>query len=143
MDNALSLGWTQADAQSKRATYQRILRINLVLHIVIAIVAIFAPRIVSRVLGLPAPSPAAWVQAWGLLLLLVTLLYWPGLLNPMRLRWPNIVGIVGRAGAALIYVLAAFSFPQFLVMALFDGVFAGLLAWSYFGLFRAELMSRP
>lgn len=143
MDEALSLGWTQADAQSKRLTYQRILRINLALHTIVGAVAIVVPGVLSRLMGLQAPSTTGWVQAWGGLLLIVTALYWPGLRDPSRMRWPNIVGIVGRAGAAFIYGLVAFSFPGFVWLGLFDGIFAGLLAWSYFGLFRAELMSRP
>lgn len=141
--DGLSLGWTQAEAQSKRHTFQRILRTNLVLHLVIGVAAILAPGLVSGLVGLPDPVPAGWVRAWGGLLLIVTALYWPGLVDPTRMRWPNVVGIVGRAGAALIYLIAAASFPQFLWMALFDGVFAALLAWSFFGLFRAELMNRP
>jgi hypothetical protein len=147
MDQTSSLGWTLARAVSRRTVYKRVLGVNLVLHVVIGLFAIIAPATLSQAVGLSPASPAGWLRAWGGMLLLVTLLYLPGLLDPVRVRWPNIVGILGRFGMAILFLAVALAGGQalrgFLWFALFDLAFAIALAMLYFRLFEAELMSRP
>lgn len=147
MDRTLSLGWTQARAASRRAVYKRVLRVNLVLHVAIGLFAITAPAALSRLVGLPEPDPTGWLRAWGGMLVLVTLLYFPGLRDPVRTRWPNVVGILGRLGMAILFLIVALAgglaLRGFLWFALFDFVFAVALVVLYFRLFEAELMSRP
>jgi hypothetical protein len=128
-------------------TYKRVLGVNLVLHVLIGIYAVAAPAGLSLLVGLPAESTLAWLRAWGGMLLLVTLLYLPGMLHPARIRWPNIVGILGRFGMALLFLLIALlggeGLRGFLWFALFDAGFAITLALLYLRLLKAELMSRP
>ena len=65
----------------------------------------------------------------------------------LRVRWPNIVGILGRAATAGLFLALGLcggaALRGFLWLALLDGAFAFALAVSYFRLFRAEIMSRP
>lgn len=145
MTQTLSLGWTQAEARSRRASYRRLLAVNLVLTALVALLAIVSPATLAHLLGLPAAFPSAWPRAWGGMVLLAVLLYLPGWFEPVRARWANVVGIAGRGGMALLYLLVALcgDVRGFLWLALYDGAFAAALAVSYFRLFRAELMSRP
>ncbi len=147
MDPSLTLGWTQARARSRETTYRRVLGLNLVLHVLIGLAAIFAPLTVAGFVGLAPETAVAWLRAWGGMVLLVTLLYLPGLWNPVRVRWPNVIGILGRFGMALLFLLVALTggaaLRGLLWFALFDFVFAVALAMLYYRLFEAELMSRP
>jgi Na+-driven multidrug efflux pump len=145
MDQTLSLGWTQAEARSRKDTYKRVLAVSLVVQAVIALLAILFPATLSHLLGLPSATPSGWLRAWGVTLLLVTLLYFPGYTDPVRVRWPNVIGILGRVGTALLFLLLGLGagLRGFLWLALIDGVFAAALVVTYFRLFRAELMSRP
>ncbi|MCL4801736.1 MAG: hypothetical protein KJ025_19245 [Burkholderiales bacterium] len=145
MTQTLSLGWTQAEARSRRSSYRRLLAVNLVLTALVALLAIVSPATLAHLLGLPAATPSAWPRAWGGMVLLAVLLYLPGWFEPVRARWANVVGIAGRGGMALLYLLVALcgDVRGFLWLALYDGGFAAALAVGYFRLFRAELMSRP
>lgn len=145
MTQTLSLGWTQAEARSRRSSYRRLLAVNLVLTALVALLAIVSPATLAHLLGLPVAFPSAWPRAWGGMVLLAVLLYLPGWFEPVRARWANVVGIAGRGGMALLYLLVALcgDVRGFLWLALYDGAFAAALAVSYFRLFRAELMSRP
>jgi hypothetical protein len=139
-DNTLRIGWTRAQSDSRRGTYRRLLGFNLLLQAAIGLAALAAPVWVAQTLGLPEPLPAGWVRIAGLLLLVVTVLYLPGWIEPVHARWPNMVGIAARAGTALLYLLLG---SGFLWLAAFDALFAVLLAVSYTRLLRAELMSLP
>lgn len=147
MTQTLSLGWTQAEARTRRASYRRLLAVSLILQGLIGLYAILAPAGLAHLLGLPPAFPSGWTRAWGAMLLLVTLLSLPGQIEPLRVRWPNIVGILGRAGTAGLFLALGLcggaAVRGFLWLALLDGAFALALAVSYFRLFRAEIMSRP
>jgi uncharacterized membrane protein len=145
MDQTLSLGWTQAEARSRKDTYRRVLAVSLMVQALIAVLAILFPATLSHLLGLPAAYPSGWLRAWGGLLVLVTLLYLPGYIDPVRVRWPNVVGIIGRVGTALLFLILALGagLRGFLWLALIDAGFTAALVVTYFRLFRAELMSRP
>ena len=140
MDQTLSLGWMQTQARSRRVTYKRALALNLILYVVLALFAIISPATLSELIGLPDPLPSGWLRAWAGMLLLVTALYIPGLIDPVRWRWGNIVGIAARFVMAVLYLFLG---GPFLVFALFDAAFALLLGVLYFNLFEAELMSSP
>lgn len=140
MDQTLTLGWTRAEAVSRRSAYRRILGVNLVLHVVIALTMICVPSTLAEIVGMAAPQPTGWLRALGGMLLLATILYVPGYLDPVRVRSPNVIGIAGRFAMALLYLLLGGGFLWF---ALFDAVFAVLLTLAYLRLIRAEVMSRP
>jgi len=140
VDQTLSLGWSQGEANSRRTSYQRALRLALFLDAALALYALLAPTSFSALLRLPAPQTSGWVSAWGGLLLITAALHIPGLLDPVRRRWANLVGIAGRFLLTLLYLLLG---GGFLWLALLQAGLGLTLAILYFGLFRAELMSRP
>ena len=123
-----------------RTAYRRLLAITLIVQTVVGLIAIIVPVWLARQADLPGPSSSGWVQLWGIMLLITAMLYLPGCIEPVHVRWPNIVGIVARFTLAVVYVLLGRGLRWF---ALYELVFAVALAWSYRRLLRAELMSRP
>jgi hypothetical protein len=145
MNQTLSLGWTEAQAQARLFAYRRLLKANLLLQAAFGALCVLFPAWTIAWLGLAA-EPSAWVRAWGAMVLLVSLLYVPAWYAPVRARFAGPVGLLGRFLTGTLYLLLALSGPElrgFLWMALFDLGFAVALSFSYFALFRAELMSRP
>lgn len=145
MNQTLSLGWCEAEAQARTASYRKLLALNLVLQGLLGLAAVLCPAWLAGLFGLPA-QPTAWVRAWGMLLVLISLLYVPAWYAPVRARFAGPVGILGRYVTGLMYLLIWLSGPElrgFFWLALFDLGFAVALSFSYFAVFRAELMSRP
>ena len=71
---------------------------------------------------------------------LLAVLYVPGWMDPLRARWPNLAGILGRLGLGLVYLALGGGFTALGIVEL---ALALLLAWLYLSLLKAELMSRP
>ena len=140
MTDALTIGWTRAQADRRRTTYRRLLALNLILQTALGLVALVAPVWLARAANLPGPPPAGWVQLWGVMLLLMVLLYVPGWVQPVFVRWPNIMGIVARFALAVVYVFLDKGLRWF---ALYEALFAIVLTWSYSRLLRDELMAEP
>jgi len=140
MTDALTIGWTQAQAATARTTYRRLLGFNLIVQVLVGLIAIVAPMWLARRANLPGPTSAGWMRLWGAMLLITASLYLPGFIEPVHVRWPNLVGIVGRFLLALAYIHLGQGFWWF---AAYELVFAVALAWSYSRLLRAELMSHP
>ena len=140
MTDALTIGWTQAQAATARTTYRRLLGFNLIVQVLVGLIAIVAPMWLARRANLPGPTSAGWMRLWGAMLLITASLYLPGFIEPVHVRWPNLVGIVGRFLLALAYIHLGQGFWWF---AAYELVFAIALAWSYSRLLRAELMSHP
>jgi hypothetical protein len=139
MSDALAIGWSQDQAKARRSTYQKALGFNMLLHLAIGLLCMSAPYFVSETLGLPPPAPD-WIRGWGATLILVTALYVPGLQDPLRSRYPNIVGILGRLWMAIVWFVIG---GGLIWLGLFDLLFAVILAWLYYRYCIAELMSRP
>ena len=140
MTDALSIGWTVAQAATARTAYRRLLGFALIVQTVLGLITIVAPVWLSRAADLPAASSAGWVRLWGVMLLITAALYLPGWIEPVYARLPNVIGILAR------FVLAAayFGLGQGLRWVAVDElVIAIAFAWSYGRLMRAELMSRP
>jgi hypothetical protein len=140
MTDALTIGWTQAQAATARTTYRRLLGLNLIVQVLVGWIAIVVPIWLARRANLPGPTSAGWIRLWGAMLLITASLYLPGCIEPVHVRWPNIVGIVGRFLLALAYIHLGQGFWWF---AAYELVFAIALAWSYSRLLHAELMSHP
>jgi hypothetical protein len=140
MTDALSVGWTQAQAATRRAGYRRLLGLNLILQAALGLLAIAVPVWLAQTVGLGTPPSAGWVRLWGVMLLILAVLYVPGFMEPVHARWPNLVGVVARFVLAAVYAWLGRGFRW---LALYELLFAVLLAWSYGRLMRAELMSRP
>jgi hypothetical protein len=140
MSDGLSIGWSQDSARKRLTAYRRVLGFNMLLHLGIGLGCMFVPYFVSERFGLPAPVPTGWVRGWGATLILVTALYIPGLRDPLRSRYPNVCGIVGRVWMATVWFVVGGGFFWF---GLFDISFAAILAILYYRLAIAELMTRP
>lgn len=139
LEQIVSLGWAQSEADARRASYTRVLRIALLIDIVLGAYAIVAPTSFSGMLGIGV-QPPGWVTAWGGLMLLAVIMHVPGLLDPMRRRWPNVAGAAGRFLLAALYLVIG---GGFLWLALLQVVLSLSLASLYFAFLKAELMSRP
>jgi|SRR5271170_1503071 len=140
MDDVLTIGWSQAHATERRSLYQKVLGFNMLLHLGIGLACMFLPGLVSHIFQLPSPVPVGWIRGWGATLILVTALYIPGLQDPLRSRFPNITGIIGRIWMATVWFFVGGGFFWF---GAFDLFFAILLAWLFYRYCVAELMSRP
>jgi len=140
MTDALTIGWTRAQADGRRTTYRRLLALNLILQTVLGLVAIIAPVWLARAADLPGPPPAGWIRLWGVMLLIMVLLYVPGWVQPVFVRWPNVVGILARFALAITYLALGQGFRWF---ALYEVLFALALAVTYGRLLRDELMAEP
>ena len=140
MSDALTIGWSEDQAKTRKDMYQKVLGFNMALHLGIGLLCMFAPYFVSETFGLPPPVPSGWIRGWGATLILVTALYIPGLQDPLRSRYPNIVGVLGRLWMAATWFVIGGGFVWF---GLFDLLFAVLLAWLYYRYCVAELMTRP
>lgn len=147
MDQTLNLGWTQARTHSLERRYRQVLGFNLLLLVLVGLWAILAPASLAQAARLPLEETMPMFRAWGGMVLLAVLLYLPGWLQPLRIRWPNVVGILGRFGMGTLFLLMALfggaALRGLLWFALFDLIFAAALAILYFRLAEAELMSRP
>jgi hypothetical protein len=140
MSETLTIGFTAANAQTRRRTYRCVLGFNMVLHLLIGLACMFAPDFVSRTFDLPLPVPSGWIRGWGATLILVTALYIPALQDPVRSRFTSVTGILGRFWMATVWLVIGGGLIWF---GLFDLFFGILLAVLYYRLFEAELMSRP
>jgi len=140
MTDDLTIGWTQAQAATRRIAYRRLLGFNLTVQTAVGLIAVVVPVWLARTADLPGPPSSGWVQLWGVMLLIMATLYLPGCIEPVHVRWPNVIGIVARFVLAVAYVRLGQGLRWF---ALYELVFAVALAWSYRQLLRAELMSRP
>jgi hypothetical protein len=140
MTDALSIGWTRAQAATQHTVYRRVLGFALIVQTALAIIALVAAGWLTRAADLPGAPSAGWVRLWGIMLLITAVLYLPGWIQPVYSRWPNVVGILARFVLAVTYVSLGGGLRWF---ALYELVLAIWLAWSYGRLLRAELMSRP
>src|SRR5262245_60893375 len=140
MTDALTIGWTRAQADRRRTTYRRLLALNLILMTALALVALIVPAWLARVADLPGPPPPGPVRLWGVMLLIMVLLYVPGWVQPVFVRWPNVIGILARFALAIAYVALGQGLRWF---ALYEVLFALVLAVTYGRLLRDELMAEP
>ena len=140
MSDGLSIGLSQALARRRRVTYQRVLGFNMFLHLVVGLICMFMPQLVARTLDLPPAVPHGWINGWGATLILVTALYIPGQRDPVRQRYPNFCGIVGRLWMATVWFVVG---GGFFWMGVFDLSFAIILFLLYIRMIKAELQTRP
>jgi len=140
MTDALRIGWTQAEAANRRRTYRRLLLTVLIVQVAAGLLALIWPLHLSDWLGLPAPFPESLLRVVGAMLLITAVLYAPGYINPVFVRFPNVVGIVARFGLAILYLCLGGNFRW---LALYELIAAVALGLTYQRLIGAELMSRP
>jgi hypothetical protein len=120
---------TLEEVEKRRRIYQLVLGFNMGCHVVISLGCMFASDLVSDIFHLPRPVPTGWIKGWGATLLLVTALYIPGLLDPLRNRYPNICGVGGRLWMATVWLVIGGGFFWFGVFDLSFAIIIGALYW--------------
>ena len=141
MTDSLSIGWTRAEADRALKTYRRLYGFNLALQSLGALAVLIWPAALLDLVNLPTPEAATdWARIWAMMVLLASAFQIPGYLDPVFNRLPNVIGIIGRAAMAILYLLLG---GGFLWLALFDGVFAVALYILFRRLVIAELQTRP
>src|SRR5262249_40799042 len=126
--------WSRAEAARRLSSYRRLLGVNLALQLALGVALLADPAWMSD-----APADNV-VRIVGFMLVLLSGVYGTGWFTPIRTRWPNVVGLVGRCATAALYLALG---GKFVWLAAFDAGFAAALGWSYWQALRAELMTRP
>ena len=140
MTDALRIGWTRGEADSRRRTYRRLLLAVMILQVSAGLLALIWPACVADWLAVPSVPPNAFLRALGMLMVFAAVFCVPGYLNPAFARFPNVVGIAEHFAFAILYLCLGGSF---LFVAAFELVVAVALAVTYQRLIGAELMNRP
>ena len=65
MSDALTIGWSQDQARTRKSVYRKALGFNMLLHVLIGLLCMFAPYFVSETFGLPPPVPTGWISRLG------------------------------------------------------------------------------
>ena len=82
--DALTIGWTQAQAATRRIAYRRLLGFNLIVQTAVGLIAVVVPVWLAHKADLPGPPSPGWVQLWGVMLLIMAILYLPGCIEPVH-----------------------------------------------------------
>jgi hypothetical protein len=138
MTYSLQLGGSKQLAQNAAAQYRTALAIYLAIYAIAGLLAVIVPSLVGHALAL-AP-PYGGIRPIGGLMLLYAAFQLPVLQDAMRSRVPALIATTGRFLLALLWLAAG---RYFLWIALFEIVFAILLAWLIYKYMAAELMNRP
>ena len=141
VDSSLSLQWSKARQADGLRAYRVLLGCNLALQLLVGLAALLLPAWVAGSSEVLDPLRESWTRGCGAMLLLVTALYVPGWLDPIHQREANIIGILGRIWMGSVWVSWGGGF--LLGLAVFDYIWAAILASFYLRLFRAVIMSRP
>lgn len=138
--DALRIGWTQAEASTRRRTYRRVLAAVLAVQAIAGLLALFAPLCLAQWLYLPEPMPDAYFRLAGMLLLVSVALYLPGWIEPAFAPVPNVVKTLSCFSLAILFFCLGGNFRWLAAYELIVGL---ALAVTYMRLVGAELMSRP
>jgi len=137
MADSLRISESRAEARSRLAAHRVLLAVVLALQVGLGLVALVAPLWLSAVIGLPA-SQAAWVRVFGTVQLIVAIFPAPGLIDPVAARWLNTATIAAQLVLFLLFLLLGAG-----VLAIGYLIAGAALAWTYWRVMRAELMTRP
>jgi hypothetical protein len=136
-DLTLTRGFTAATARAASDGYRTLLGVVLIVEAAAGAALLVAPEGVSRLL---AVTGGAWPRVAGLLLLIMVALLFAGRIDPVRMKLTNALGIVARGVLAVL--LIAF-LGRIAWVGAAEAVATIALGLSYFGYFKAEVMSRP
>lgn len=138
MTQAYQLDWSKRQAQSAAASFRTAMAVYLVVYALAGLLAIVLPSVVGH--GLDLPPPYGGIRPVGGLMLVVAAFQLPVWQDAMRSRVSALIATIGHFLLALLWALAG---GLFLWIALFELIFAILLAWLLYKYMAAELMSRP
>lgn len=137
MDQTLQIGWTEAEARSRKESFRKALRLVLLVEIVAALIALLVPSLFAVQEAYRLAEPA--IRMWGIVLLHGAAVGLIAALEPVRHRFVTMIGIIFRAIAGVLYLFVGGYVTWF-------GVFELLAAIALFLLFHrlviAEISSR-
>lgn len=138
--DSLSLGWTRAQAESRIAWHRRVYGLALLLQLIVGGLFLFFPTFSLNTIGLSPSMGPEWPSIWGATLIFVTALQFPGVLDPVKQRYTNVIAVLGR----LLMVLTFFYWGgPLIILGLFDLFFGALIYLGFRRLVLAELSTRP
>ena len=138
MSEAVQLGWSKRQAQSAAGKFRTAMAVYLVIYALAGLLAVILPSVIGHALELQPPYGG--IRPVGGLMLLVAAFQLPVWQDAVRSRVSAMIAILGHFLLALLWAVAG---GLFLWIALFELVFAILLAWLLYKYMAAELMSRP
>lgn len=94
------------DGNGCLAWFRRLMWAGIVANVALALVSIAMPGTVLELLGLAAASPLVWPQFAAFLLLLLTVFYVPGAIDPLANRFSAVFSLVCRFGGVFFFAVA-------------------------------------
>jgi hypothetical protein len=123
--------------------FGRVVWIGITVNLLFVIPCFFFPETMRDLLGLTKPNSIIWVRTYGILLFVISIIYIPSALNPLRYHALTTMHTPGaRMLLFLILILSKGQETGFLSITLVDllfGVVAGILVFSSF---VAELIQK-
>ena len=108
--------------------FGRVVWLGIFANLALAFPTIAAPDQMIAFFNLPTATPDMWPRFAGVTLMLLSIFYMPGAIDPDRYRATAWITLVSRLTGVIF-----FSFqPQYVMFALFDGVFLvpqAILLW--------------
>jgi hypothetical protein len=134
----LRLGWSEAQSVDQQHAYRRVAGLVLLLQFAAAAVLLLAPSWAAALAGVQAAP--GWQRFGGGLMLTWLLYAAPALIAPLQSRLAN---FATAAAAVLVGAFACAVGGRLLWVGLAEALLGLVLAWRYWRLLVAELMSRP
>ena len=128
MTDALSIGWTRAQAATRRTIYRRLLGFALIVQTALGLIALVGSGLAGAGCRSARCPSAGWVRLWGVMLLITAALYLPGWVEPVY----HVCRMSSAFSRASSWRWTTSGLGQGLRwFALYELVFAVALAWSY------------
>ena len=107
--------------------YRRVLALGIVANLAFFVGIFAAPRPILEFLEIPIP-PLIWPRAVVMLVVLISLAYIPGWIDPVRYRWGAYYTIAARAAGSSFFVTQVWlgNARGFLNLALYDFSFGAV-----------------
>ena len=93
------------DAGAARRWFSRVAWLGIAANVLMAVPTVVAPERMLMFSRLPVPDPIMWTQFAALLLVLLSAMYVPAALDPVRSRAVAVLATVARAAGVLFFLL--------------------------------------
>lgn len=106
--------------------------IGIILNVIISIAAIVAPEWLLSLLNLEPATPLVWARFSGNLLILLSLFYIPGAIDPYHYRATAVLSVLARFTGLLFFLTQP---REYLIFGFYDlsfGIPEGILLWLAF-----------
>ncbi|MEO0989975.1 MAG: hypothetical protein AAFX00_03385 [Pseudomonadota bacterium] len=137
MAKSLSLGHQQAKAADAVRTFQLVYGVNLFLQVLACVLILIVPDFGNELVG---TNPHPGIALWAATVIFVSSLQILGLMDPIQGRWLIVIALAGRI---LMTVVALALGPEYIRIAIYDGVWAIVLGIFLRRALIAELQTRP